>query len=172
MAAAVTGLISLEEYLLTVYHPDCEFADGILEERNLGEYEHGVLQAELIFWFRSHREEWGITVVPEQRTRVAPDRVRIPDVTLLRRNAPRESVRITPPLLCIEILSPEDRLSRTVKVMEDYLAMGVQALWIIDPEERVAYTYTQQGLLKASVRLAIEGTPIYLELATLFAVLD
>jgi hypothetical protein len=39
MAAAtqpVPALLSLEEYLRTSYHPDCDFVDGHLEERNLG----------------------------------------------------------------------------------------------------------------------------------------
>jgi hypothetical protein len=36
MAAATTTLpaiLTLEEYLHTAYHPDCDFVDGILEER-------------------------------------------------------------------------------------------------------------------------------------------
>ena len=46
MAAAaqtISDLLTLEEYLRTSYRPDCEFVDGVLEERNVGEYEHSNL---------------------------------------------------------------------------------------------------------------------------------
>lgn len=38
-------LISVEEYLATSYRPDCDYVDGQVLERNLGEWEHGSLQA-------------------------------------------------------------------------------------------------------------------------------
>jgi hypothetical protein len=54
--------------------------------------------------------------------------------------------------------------------MEDYLRMGVEHLWVIDPRERIAYTYTEAGLLKlVGDRFTIEGTPIYVDLPSLFA---
>ena len=36
--------ISVREYLGTSYRPDCEYIDGRIEERNLGEYDHGLVQ--------------------------------------------------------------------------------------------------------------------------------
>src|ERR1700719_214234 len=118
--ATTTNLISLEEYLHTIYHPDCDFVDDHIEERTLGEFDHGNLQTALAAWFFNHAKEWNIRAVVELRTRVSPTR----DVCLLRRDPPREPVTITPPLLCIEILSPEDRLPRVLKVMDDYVKMG------------------------------------------------
>lgn len=41
MAAA--SLISLEEYWNTSYEPDCDYVDGVLDERNLSEWNHGDL---------------------------------------------------------------------------------------------------------------------------------
>ena len=38
-------LVPLGEYLETVYEPDCEYIDGELVERNVGELEHSGLQA-------------------------------------------------------------------------------------------------------------------------------
>jgi len=171
--ATATQLVSLEEYLRTSYQPDCDFVDGTIEERQLGEYEHGRVQAFLASWFFQNEKEWNVRVVTELRTRVTATHVRIPDVSLIRADAPREQVTVTPPLLCIEILSPEDRLPRVAKRMDDFLAMGVQNLWIIDPIDRVAYTYSGSGLLRLTTdRLAIESTPIYVDLPTLFAGLD
>jgi hypothetical protein len=37
MAAATPLPISVSEYLHTSYRPDCDYVDGVVEERNLGE---------------------------------------------------------------------------------------------------------------------------------------
>ena len=173
-ASVVTPLLSLEEYLHTMYHPDCDFVDGHLEERNLGELEHGLLQIELGHWFRLRRDEWNIRVVSELRTRVSAQRIRIPDITVyMADEGPREQVRVTPPLLAIEILSPEDRIPRVLIRLNDFLKMGVKHIWLIDPEERVAYTYREQGLrLVEEPRLTLPDSPIYLDLPELFKALD
>ena len=173
MAANPTTLLSIDEYLRTTYRPDCDFVDGEIEERNVGQYDHGTLQAFLAVWFWPHRDDWKIHPITEQRVRISCGRVRICDVCLLRRNAPREQVTETPPLLCIEILSPEDRLVRTTKRLDDFAQMGVPNLWIIDPRERVAYNYQSPDTLKLITdRLTIPETPIYLDLPALFTALD
>ena len=41
---STTALISVEEYVATSYRPDRDFIDGELQERNLGELEHSLLQ--------------------------------------------------------------------------------------------------------------------------------
>lgn len=45
--------VSIEEYLNTAYHPDCDYVDGRLEERNLGQRTHARLQT-LIAHSRQH----------------------------------------------------------------------------------------------------------------------
>ncbi len=176
MAAAiqtVPALVSLEEYLHTAYHPECDFVDGVLEERNVGEYEHSGLQAVLASWFVVRGRAWGIRVLTEQRTRVGETRVRIPDVCVIRRGGEIEKVTRTPPILCIEILSPEDRTARTVRVLDDFRAMGVEHLWVFDPVDRVAMIYSEAGLkLVEGRRMTIPGTEIYLDLDEVFAELD
>jgi len=172
MATAST-LISIEEYLRTSYRPDCDYVDGEIQERNLGEREHGLLQTALAAWFFNNSKGWNIYAIVEQRIRVTAHRVRIADVCLISRDAPKEQVLVTPPLLCIEILSPEDRLPRAARVMEDYARMGVPNLWLLDPIDRVAYDYAGNGLLKLTTdRLAIPNTEIYIDLPALFAALD
>ena len=47
---AVVGTpISVDEYLHTLYRPDCDYVDGEIVERNIGEKSHGKLQVEI--WF-------------------------------------------------------------------------------------------------------------------------
>jgi Uma2 family endonuclease len=171
--ATTTALLSIEEYLKTVYRPDCDFVDGELEERNVGEHDHNRIQLFLGIWFHSHEKTWNIEVIPEQRTRVSKSRVRIPDVCLVSRDISVEQVTVNPQILCIEVLSPEDRLSRMTKRMDDFAAMGVPNLWIIDPQQRIGYIYTPPDNLQiVTERLTIPETPIYLDLPALFAGLD
>jgi len=61
--------ISVEEYLSTVYEHDCEYVDGVIEERDLGEFEHAFLQAILIGIFLKNREEWRILRFPNSAFR-------------------------------------------------------------------------------------------------------
>jgi Uma2 family endonuclease len=165
--------LTLEEYLHTVYEPDCDFVDDHIEERNLGETAHGLIQMELGFWFRSRRDEWKVRVISELRTRVGPSRVRIPDVSVVFDDtALVERVRQTPPLIAIEIMSPEDRMSRVVKRLDDFIRMGIENIWLLDPQERVAYTYSKFGLkLCEEGRLEVAGTPIFLDVPAIFAAL-
>ena len=53
-------LVSVEEYLTTVYRPDCDYVDGEVQERNIGELDHGWLQTLVAGHFLARREKWGI----------------------------------------------------------------------------------------------------------------
>jgi Uma2 family endonuclease len=166
-------LVSVREYLATSYRPDCEYVDGRIEERNLGEYDHGLLQTILGYLFMTHRDDWGIQVVTDVRTQVKSRRFRVPDLSVLRSGAPKEQIITHPPLIVIEILSPEDRLSRFQNRIEDYLVFGVENIWIIDPESRTAYTATASGLHPVRTNeLVVPETPIRIVLSELFAELD
>lgn len=85
---AASTALSIEEYLSTDYEPDMDYVDGELEDRNVGEYDHQVVQAGLLFWFDRHAKDWRIRAVQEQRTRVAPTKYRIPDVSVFSRDLP------------------------------------------------------------------------------------
>ena len=145
MAVAPT-LVSLEEYLHTIYKPDVDYVDGELLERNMAEVDHGRIQGLTTGYFITRRKEWNITVLPETRVQVKPTRFRIPDICIVM-GSTNERILTEPPFLCIEILSPEDRWSRVNARIEDFLAMGVPFVWVIDPEARKAYTVTSsQGM--------------------------
>lgn len=130
---AVQSLVSVEEYLNTSYRPDCDYVDGEVQERNLGEREHNRTQREILAYFLAHYPKWREQLFPEQRMRVSATRYRVPDVCLIAQDAPVEPVFTQPPLLCIEILSPDDRISRYLDRLKDYFDMGVPTCWLIDP---------------------------------------
>src|SRR5262245_20264930 len=115
------SFVSLEEYLQTVYHPDCDYVDGEVIERNVGERDHSELQREFIFFFRARQRQWNVFVYPEQRIQVSATRFRVPDVCVYAGSKPAGQIFQTPPLICIEILSPKDRMTRMETKVDDYL---------------------------------------------------
>lgn len=136
---ATTTHISLEEYLKTDFEPDAEYVDGEIEERNVGEYEHNLVQLAIVNWFNQHGREWKIRAIQEQRTRLTPTRYRIPDVCVFRRDQPREQIFTHPQLIAIEVLSPEDRHSKMQERIEDFIKFGVRDIWVIDPIKRIGW---------------------------------
>jgi len=165
--------VTVVEYLHTVYEPECDYVDGRLEDRNVGEYDHGLLQTLLGFIFTKNRVAWGVRAVTDVRTQVKQTRFRCPDVSVLRSGSSREQILTHPPLIAIEILSPEDRLSRMQTKIYDYIEFGVEHIWILDPEGRRAWFADRFGLHPVeSGELSVPGTPIRVVLSELFAELD
>ncbi len=126
-----------------MYHPDCDYVDGELEERNMGEWDHGEFQLALGTYLRSRRREWNIHVATELRVRVSPGRYRIPDICVVLGPRPTEPVLTSPPFLCIEVLSPSDLRSRVQQRIDEFLLFGVPTVWLVDPLTRRAWIYSE-----------------------------
>ncbi len=168
---ATSVLTPLAEYLHTMYHPDCDWVDGELRERNVGEATHSNIQKFFIYFLTGKSKDWQIRVWPEQRVQVAATRFRIPDICATRRTAPFEEIIHTPPLLCIEVLSPDDRMSDTQEKVDDYLKMGVEIVWVVDPRRRTAFQ-TDGRSLQPVATLTVPGSPIAVDVTDVFAELD
>jgi len=131
--AAAPELTPLEIYLNSSFEPDAEYAAGAIEERPMGEWNHANWQAAILEFFRTRRTEWNIRAAAELRVQVAPDRFRVPDVTILDRNLPVEQVITHPPVAVFEILSPEDTVARMMTKLADYEQMGIRTILLLDP---------------------------------------
>jgi Uma2 family endonuclease len=166
-------LWTVREYLRTSWSPDREFVDGRIEERNLGEKEHSILQRYLTVLFAIKRAEWGVEVFPDLRTQTKARNFRVPDVLVVRSGEKFERYVTRPPLIAIEILSPEDSMSAMQAKAAEYREFGTEHVWIIDPESRIAYRYTGSALEEVRAgELAVPGTPIRVVLSEMFAELD
>lgn len=139
----------VEEYLSTSYAPDREYVDGRLVERNVGELDHSELQTELAIFLGALRERMAIRVYVEQRVQVKPTRFRVPDICVVAGACPHGPVLTQPPLVCIEILSPDDRVAEMQERIDDYLEFGVPYVWVIDPQRRRAWVHTAEGAREA-----------------------
>jgi Uma2 family endonuclease len=144
--------------LETCYRPDCDYLEGELLERNVGEFDHARLQALLSSYLCGSEKQWGIIVVIEQRTQVKARRFRIPDISVLL-GPPSSGIVTEPPFLCVEILSPRDRIREMQERIDDYLNFGVRYVWVIDPKTRRAYVYTADGVYEAKDGVLRTDTP-------------
>ncbi len=164
-------LVSLDEYLSTVYDPDCEYVDGELVERNMGEADHSGIQMIIAAQLYNQRRTYGIFVFPELRVQVAARRFRIPDVTVTMHKV-RGGILREPPFLCIEILSPQDRASRVESKIDDYFAFGVKHVWVIDPRTRKGWSYTRDGTREPTEVLTTSDPHLALSLKEVFEALS
>jgi len=166
-------LIPVSEYLNASYEHDCDYIDGELQERNVGGRPHSFLQIILASIFHAHRRAWGIVAGTEMRVQVGARRYRVPDVCVLRRFDPNDDIVKTAPLICIEVLSPEDRIQRMQERFDDYAKMGVENIWLIDPIRRQAWVVMADGSqVHVDTEFIVTGTPIRISLAEVFAELD
>jgi Uma2 family endonuclease len=167
---ATSTLVSIDHYLKTVYRPDVEFIDGELKEKPVVQWAHVRLQSFLCAWFDRHEDEWGIIGGPEARTRVSQTRVRLPDIVMIKAG-PSPQTLVDPPMIVIEIVSPTDSPSDLEPRLNDFIAMGVPNVWVIDPDKRSARAWNGSSWVQTS-RLTVPDSPVYVDVEALFARLD
>jgi Uma2 family endonuclease len=166
-----TTLISVEEYLRTTSKPDHEFVRGVLKERAVPEWDHAAWQSALVQWFSQHKLDWGIRAFPELRIQVATGHFRIPDVAIVSRKAPREPFLTHAPLAVFEILSPGDSMPDLLEKLEAYAAMGIPAVWVIDPSKPVHRRYSEGKLIEAAV-FELPGTNFRVPISEITALVE
>jgi Uma2 family endonuclease len=171
MAVQSAALVSVEEYFSSSYESDCDYVDGVIEERNWGGYDHGNLQTTISAYLKYRAGTWNVRVIVELRIRVSATRIRVPDICVILRDREIEQVPAKPPLVCIEVLSPEDRRPRVEKRIQDFLAMGVARVWVFDPQERLVFECTRNGRRQILEDL-LEAPPVSIRISELMAELD
>jgi Uma2 family endonuclease len=129
----VAGVL-LDVYLSTSYEPDAEYVNGAVEERPIGEWRHADWQAAILEYFRSRRIAWNIRAAAELRVQLAEGNFRVPDVTVLDRSLPVEQVITHPPIAAVEILSPEDTVTKMLSKLAEYERMGIRNIFVLDPK--------------------------------------
>jgi Uma2 family endonuclease len=113
---SATAQVSVEEYLRRTEKPYCEYVDGVQNPKPTPTTLHGLIEFMLCLLLR------------KQGVEVIPDVIAAP---ALQRPYPTEPV-----LLCVEILSPDDRVGAMLAKCEQYHARGVPFCWVIDPEKQ------------------------------------
>lgn len=147
------GLMTAEDLLKA--HPSnkrTELVRGRLVAREPAGWRHGAVTMNLTARLVQHVELTGAGQLLAAETGFtlarSPDTVRAPDIAFVRRDRlPSETagfVQLAPDLV-VEVLSPDDRPGETLAKIGDWLEAGVQRVWVIDPERRIARIYRQDG---------------------------
>ncbi len=81
----------------------------------------------------------GWKALPEVRLKLSQLAYPVPDVVADIRSL--QNPYLTKPFgLCVEILTPGDKLNKAFDKAAHYLDWGVQTVWIIDPQKRIGYS--------------------------------
>jgi Uma2 family endonuclease len=167
-------LMALDEYLHTTFDgPDRDYVDGEIIERNMGELPHAKVQGQLLAQLMTVGAPLRLQVVPEIRIQTRPTRYRVADIAVWRPGDIGKRIPTVPPFLVVEVLSSEDRLVRLQPKVQEYLSYGVEWVWVIDPDERRALSYSPAnpgGELVEELRT--ENPSVSIPLADLLAALD
>ena len=137
--------------------------------RNVGEKGQAKVQKRLLVYIAEHEARWGVFALQEWRLKLGEAHYRVPDLSIVTAPEPDDAVLSTPPLVCVEILSPEDRMSRMNRKISDYLAFGVRQVWVLDPKMRKAYVYSGGGMREMREgALTVAGSAIEVPLSAVF----
>jgi Uma2 family endonuclease len=147
--------MQLKEYLHTSFeNPDPEYVDGEIIERGLGDLPHSATMSHLAGIFGNLSRTRPFFGYLSLRLRVGATRIRVPDVVIYAGTDATEDVPTVPPLVTIEVLSPDDRYLNLMEKFDDYSNFGVRYIWLADPERRTLHAYTA-GSLKLVAALEI-----------------
>jgi Uma2 family endonuclease len=147
---ATADRITTAEQLLDA--PDlgrCELLRGELIMMSPAGSEHGAVAAEINRSLGNFVKPRGLGTVlgadPGFLIAQDPDTVRAPDVAFLR--AERIGGRLPKgffpgaPDLAVEVLSPGDRASEVLEKVQDWLAAGCLAVWVVEPKKQTITVY-------------------------------
>ena len=143
---ATQAAMTVADYLATSWTPDREYVAGEVVERGMPTLFHAWLQIRLGVLLSRLSEHFDVWAGSEGRLRPADDEYRIPDVSLYAGRRPKERVASEPPIVAIEILSPDDKMSDMVAKLRRYREWGVEHVWLADPESQDMWVFGENGL--------------------------
>lgn len=142
-------LITAEEFARWPDEGRCELVHGKIVHLTASRPLHGLIEVRLGSRLFTYADSTGRGVVLGGEVglwvRRNPDSVRGADLVFISRERytshnPKGFLDVAPELV-IEILSPDDRRGEVMEKLEDYFAMGVDLVWIVDPEHRYVFAY-------------------------------
>ena len=155
--------MSVEEYLKHSGKPNCEYIDGFLRPKPMPTKAHAMIQRRVMELL----SEQGVEALQEVTVRLSATQYLIPDVIADR--VIEDPYPTKPVMLCVEILSPEDRLSAALAKCDDYFTWGVPHCWVIDPIKQVAWEYqTPNDLVKIEAGQTLQAGSLTIHMNDLF----
>jgi Uma2 family endonuclease len=120
--------------------------------------------------FERFESQGGIDAMVETRLQVTPNHFCVPDFMVVVGEDDNDRYVEKTPLICIEVLSPEDTWKRLREKLSDYLGMGVAHIWAFDPGTRMAHRFDADGLHPVTeAELTVPGTEIRVNVVEAFS---
>ena len=126
----------------------------------MAETAHSIVLQSLLLALGIRAKAWNIRVLPLHWVRVGEGPPCVADICVVPLNLPLSEALRNAPLLCVEVVSSDDRLSTMNERVERYLDAGLKVVWIFDPRLRKAYQLVQGGGLGTATQLTVPGTEI------------
>ncbi len=163
-------LISESEYLqMTFDGPEAEYIDGEVQERSMPSFFHSRAASWVHGMFFMASLKHPLFPCPELRMRVAPGRIRVPDLVVFAHRIPSTATpMVDVPHVIIEIVSPDDRHDEIMEKLADYQNFGVAHIWLVDPGLRSLSIY-RDGSLTSLPELALPEFHLSIKIAEVFA---
>ena len=130
-----------------------ELVRGRIVAMNMPGFEHGLICATVGFLLRQYVSEHGLGRVVSHDSGVLterdPDTVRGADVAyysyrrLPRERRPTRYAEVGPELV-FEVLSPDDRWTKMLRKVSEYLEAGVLVIGVVDPTNRKVFVYRSE----------------------------
>ncbi|OKH11155.1 Uma2 family endonuclease [[Limnothrix rosea] IAM M-220] len=148
-----TQSISLEQFLAQPEtKPASEYINGKIYQKPMPQAKHSMIQGELVTTINAVAKSQKVAIAfPELRCRIG-DRAIVPDVVVLEyENIPRdaegnlENVVNQAPDWTIEILSPDQSVTRVIDNILYCLNHGCRLGWLIDPEAKTILIFQSQA---------------------------
>lgn len=118
-----------------------------------------------------NRYDETLNPLPELTARLRDTQFYVPDVAIEELAKPIQSRYPgpnNPVLLCVEIVSPPDRVGKLFGKCEEYHKWGVPYCWVIDPERKIVWEYFPEDVEPRKVEDVVTAGPIRLSIEDVF----
>lgn len=149
---ALKSLKTAEQFAEMSFDTPAELIRGIVMELPMPDQIHGVVCGNTYYaittWARPTGR--GVATINDSHivTERGPDTARGPDVCYFSRDRlpggklPRGVCEIVPNL-CVEVMSLSDRWNAVHRKIDEFLARGVDEVWVVEPRTRVVHVFRQ-----------------------------
>ncbi len=142
-----------ERDVIEIHHREdrlYELIDGVLLEKTVGTYESYLAGQILgLLWVFLQEHDFGIALGADGMMRLAPELVRIPDVSFVASDrlpggkVPREPIADLAPNLAVEVISKSNTPREMERKLADYFGAGVLQVWYVyHTPRREVHVYT------------------------------
>lgn len=150
IAPAAEKLITGEEFLAMGDIGPCELVNGRIVPMSTNGGEHSLIESEIIFQLKSfnaqHKAGWVLEGEAGVYGRRNPDTVRGMDAAFISKARhparPKGYLEVAPELI-VEVISPNDRWKDIQDKLKAYFAIGVEQVWLIEPEDHTVFVYLE-----------------------------